>query len=164
MQTTESNGTTIGYESHGSGEQLVLVHGSTASSDAWDPHLPHLADAGELVALDRRGRAASGDAAEYDLELAVDDVERVLDAVDASRLFGHSFGGLCALNAAEREDVQLEKLVLTGEQSPTFLQDAARAVHDRLPRGRLVEIEGVGHAGVENPPAVAEPVLEFLAE
>lgn len=250
MQHAKStDGTEIGYETHGSGEALVLVHGSTASSDHWRPFLPHLEDVGQLVALDRRGRASSGDAEGYGLDRAVDDVEIVLENAGASRLFGHSFGGLCAINAAERGSVDLESLVLfepailvgehreyevgaqmadlldegdregvmrlafeqvgiedveslphwpevvdlaevtqrefaavdayelpetlaietetlvlTGEHSPEFLRDAAREVHDRLPNGELVEIEGVGHAGVENPPAVAEPVLEFLEE
>jgi len=249
MQTTTStDGTTIGYETHGEGEPLVLLHGSTASHDHWDPFLPHLEDAGELVAPDRRGRGASADAEEFALDRVVDDVESVLADVGATRLFGHSFGGLVALNAATRPTVDLETLVLyepavlvgehrgdeigaemgalleagdregalrlaftqvgiedvealphwpevldlaevtqrefaavddyelpetlaveaetlvlTGERSPTFLQDGAREVHDRLPNAGLVEIEGVGHAGVENPSAVAEPVLEFLA-
>jgi len=248
MQTTKSNdGTTIGYETNGDGEPLVLLHGSTAARDHWRPFLPHLGDAGQFVAVDRRGRASSGNAKAYDLECEVDDVQCVLEDVGASRLFGHSFGGLCALNAAERGAVDLEKLilyepavlvgdhreydvgarmadlitggdregalrlafervgiedvealphwpevlelaevtqrefaavdayelpesldvaaetlVLTGERSPTFLQDGAREVYRRLPNAELVEIEGAGHAGVENPPAVAAPVAEFL--
>ncbi|GAB3690309.1 alpha/beta hydrolase [Salinarchaeum chitinilyticum] len=249
MQTTKStDGTTIGYETHGAGEPLVLVHGSTATRDAWDPHVPHLEEAAELHAVDRRGRGSSGDADDYALEREVEDVQSVLAATGANRLFGHSFGGLCALEAAretdldelvlyepavpavdpqtaraadrmaeylesgDREgamrfafDVMLEiddvetlphwpevialaeatqrefaavetyelpgaldcgadTLVLTGEHSPPSLRKAARRVHERLRDGTLVEIEGVGHAGIEDPAAVAEPVLEFLAE
>lgn len=249
MHTTKSaDGTTIAYESTGEGEPLVLVHGSTATHHAWNPHVPQLVESAELHAMDRRGRAASGDAEEYALEREVEDVLAVLNETGADRLFGHSFGGLCALEATretdleklvcyepaipavdpataraaermgeylesgDREgamrfafdvmtdvddvevfphwpevidlaeqthrefvaveryelpetlDVGTETLVLTGEESPTSLREAAERVHDRLPNSELVEIEGVGHTGVENPAAVAAPVLAFLQE
>jgi pimeloyl-ACP methyl ester carboxylesterase len=37
---TEANGLTIYYEVHGEGQPLVLIHGGTASSQAWASHLP----------------------------------------------------------------------------------------------------------------------------
>lgn len=243
-----ADGTPIAYEVHGDGEQIVLVHGSTGSRDHWTPFQPHLDSAGQLVTMDRRGAGASDDAPEqYALTREVEDVEVVLEATGASRLFGHSYGGLCALNVALRDrvdldalvlfepavlvgehreydaaqrmaehltdgdreaamrlvfeqfgiedveslphwpavveqvevtqrefaaveaydlpdpiDVDVEMLCLTAEHSPAFLRDGVREVRDRLPNSRLVEIEGVGHAGIADPAATAALVREFL--
>jgi len=113
MQTVQSgDGTEIAYHTTGESEGIVLVHGSTASHRAWLPFQPHLAEIGGLAAMDRRGRGASDDGTDYSLAREIDDVTAVLEATEADRLVGHSFGGLCALNAAERADTDLEKLVL----------------------------------------------------
>ena len=59
--------------------------------------------------MDRRGR--SGDAEEYSLKKELDDVKAVLDmAGPDSYLLGHSYGAVCALEAAKRFSVS--KLVL----------------------------------------------------
>src|SRR5712692_2003132 len=51
--------------------------------------------------LDRRGRGASGDATAYALERECEDIAAVIDAIGgAVHVLGHSFGGLCALEAA----------------------------------------------------------------
>ena len=36
----EANGLRIYYEVHGAGEPLLLIHGGTATSQAWASHLP----------------------------------------------------------------------------------------------------------------------------
>lgn len=112
MQTvTSADGTSIAYERHGDGPPLVLLHGSTGTRQHWDPLIPHLADEFTLITPDRRGRGDSGDADDHSLEREVADLRAVVDAVDDDvTVFGHSFGGLVALAAAE--DMALERLVL----------------------------------------------------
>lgn len=105
------DGTEIGYERHGSGPLLVLVHGGAGTRQSWAHLRPHLTDDYTVVTPDRRGRGASGDADGYSLEREADDLAALIDQLDdAPTLFGHSFGGLVSLEAAP--DVTLENLVL----------------------------------------------------
>jgi pimeloyl-ACP methyl ester carboxylesterase len=63
--------------------------------------LPSLEQHCNVWTLDRRGRGLSGDAGEYALERECEDIAAVIDAMSAhAYLVGHSFGGLCALEAA----------------------------------------------------------------
>jgi pimeloyl-ACP methyl ester carboxylesterase len=52
-------------------------------------------------------------------------------------------------------------LVICGDQSPPFMQAAARAVADGLPQGRLHTLVGEGH-GI-NPEATAPVIADFIA-
>lgn len=103
--TTSQDGTDIAYWSSGEGPPLVLVHGMTADHTTFAALVPHLRPHVTVHAMDRRGRGASHDAAEYALEREFEDVAAVTQAVaEASgspvTIFGHSFGGLCAFGAA----------------------------------------------------------------
>lgn len=63
----------------------------------------------------------------------------------------------------DRLDVDVPALVLTGTEGPEFLRDSARNVHEALPHSRLVDFDGVGHAGPsEAPGRVADEVRAFL--
>jgi pimeloyl-ACP methyl ester carboxylesterase len=80
--------------------------------------------------MDRRGCGASGDSAEYAIEREFEDVAAVVNALDAPvLLFGHSYGAICALEAAMRTDklsglVLYEPPVMEGESltSPDLLE------------------------------------------
>jgi pimeloyl-ACP methyl ester carboxylesterase len=113
-RTTEPNGATtvvsrdgseIGYWTSGEGPPLVLVHGGPADHSRWGPLLPYLEPHATVHAMDRRGRGASGDGPDYDMAREFEDVAAVVDAVagasgSAVDLYGHSFGGSCALGGA----------------------------------------------------------------
>ncbi|WP_340681255.1 alpha/beta fold hydrolase [Natrinema gelatinilyticum] len=120
MQTVVSpDGTRIAYETHGDGLPLILLHGG-GTRRYWDPVAPYFDDDYTVVVPDRRGRGESGDRDEYSLDREVEDVCAVVDAVAGEPvLFGHSFGGLRALEAARRESVSAviayEPAVLVGD-------------------------------------------------
>jgi len=106
------DGTIIAYERGGVGPPLVLVHGSTADHTRWTPLLPTLRRSFTVYAMDRRGRGQSGDTEPYALEREFEDVAAVVDAAGARvHLLGHSYGALCALEAALRT-TRLVRLVL----------------------------------------------------
>ncbi len=107
-----SDGTRVACSASGSGPPLLLVHGTGADSKRWERVVPALSERFTVLSCDRRGRGASGDARAYSLEREVDDVLAVLEAQDApATLLGHSFGGICALEAAVRAK-RLHALVL----------------------------------------------------
>ena len=57
--------------------------------------------------------------------------------------------------------VTVPALVITGEQSPPFLRDAAQAAAQTLPHGRLAVLPGQSHD--LNADATAPVMAEFLA-
>lgn len=106
-----TDGTRIGYRVSGAGDPILLVHGGCTTSADWVPILPLLRDRFEVVTMDRRGRADSGDGPDYAIDREAEDVLAVLDAVGAELLVGHSYGALCSILAAERAK-RLRRLVL----------------------------------------------------
>jgi pimeloyl-ACP methyl ester carboxylesterase len=100
---TSADGVPIGCYRSGTGPALVAVHGGAADHTSWDPVAPRLARRFTVYAMDRRGRGASGDAPGYSLEREIDDVLTVVDGIGQPvHLYGHSFGGTCAIEAAMR--------------------------------------------------------------
>jgi pimeloyl-ACP methyl ester carboxylesterase len=106
------DGTPIAYQRSGVGTPLVLVHGTSGSSVHWKPILPALEKRFTVYAVDRRGRGESGDAPTYAIEQEFEDVAAVVNSIgNEVNLLGHSFGAICALEAALRTS-RLRKLVL----------------------------------------------------
>jgi pimeloyl-ACP methyl ester carboxylesterase len=140
--TTSKDGTRIAYRRSGEGPPLVLVHGTTADHSRWAPVLPAFEERFTVYAIDRRGRGGSGDSDDYSIEREFEDVASVVDSIgEPANLLGHSYGALCALEAAPLTR-NVRKLVLyepgmnvTGEQiyPPGFIDrlDALLKAGDR---------------------------------
>lgn len=113
MQTVRSNdGTTIAFHKSGSGPALLLVHGTTADHRRWQPIAPRFEKHFTVYAMDRRGRGGSGDAAAYSYQREAEDVATVVDAIGTEvNVLGHSYGAICALEAALLTD-NMRRLVL----------------------------------------------------
>lgn len=85
----------------GTGRPLVLVHGTGAAATRWAAVTPALAQQTQVIALDRRGRGASPDGSGYSLAAEVQDLAQILTSFPGPvDLLGHSYGGLCSLEAA----------------------------------------------------------------
>jgi len=83
---------------------MLLVHGSLLNGTlSWGAVLPRLAERFTVYAMDRRGRAPSGDAKEYSIANEADDIACVVDAIgDQVIVLAHSYGALATLEAADR--------------------------------------------------------------
>ena len=102
---TSPDGTPIAVVSSGDGPPLLLVHGAIADHTTWRSLGPVLEPRFRLLAIDRRGRGASGDGPAYSIEKEYEDLATVADeaAEEAGApvdVVGHSYGGRCALGAA----------------------------------------------------------------
>jgi pimeloyl-ACP methyl ester carboxylesterase len=99
---TSQDGTRIAFWRSGKGPPLLLVHGMSADhTTTWRFVLPELERRFTVYAMDRRGRGGSGDAPDYDLQREAEDVAAIVDSIDEPvNLLGHSYGGLCAIEAA----------------------------------------------------------------
>jgi pimeloyl-ACP methyl ester carboxylesterase len=100
-----ADGTEIGVFTSGVGPPLVLVHGAAADHTTFRVVGPLLANRFTLHAIDRRGRGASDDTSPYAIEREFEDLAAVAAALALEvggpvDVFGHSYGGRCALGAA----------------------------------------------------------------
>jgi pimeloyl-ACP methyl ester carboxylesterase len=106
------DGTSIAAWRSGEGPPVVLIHGAAADHNRWAPVLPALEERFTVFAVDRRGRGRSGDANDYALEREFEDVVAVVESTgEAVDVLGHSYGGICAVEAALLTD-RIRKLVL----------------------------------------------------
>ena len=110
------DGVPIALFRSGEGSPVVLVHGATADHTTWRTSGPILAMRHTVLAMDRRGRGASGDGpagatsdpdGRYSIEREFDDLVAVIDLLAAEfagpiDVVGHSYGGRIALGAALR--------------------------------------------------------------
>jgi pimeloyl-ACP methyl ester carboxylesterase len=155
-----ADGTPIAVWRSGAGPPLLLVHGTTADHTRWAPVLPAFEAEYSVLALDRRGRGRSGDAASYEFEREFEDVAAVIEwAADGVFVLGHSYGGICALEAA-RLTTNVEKLVLY-EPPLGFVSSAPDVVrrletlretgeHDELVRYFMLAVVGLAPDQVEH--------------
>lgn len=122
-EVLSADGTPIGFVELGSGPPLVIVHGSVGTGEHWMAVAMHLAGRFTCHVMDRRGRGRSGDASEHAIEREAEDVRAVLEAAGpGAHLLGHSYGAICALEAAR--DAPPARLVL---YEPPLLVGASQA-------------------------------------
>jgi pimeloyl-ACP methyl ester carboxylesterase len=102
QNVTSKDGTAIACWCSGEGPPLVLVHGTAADHNRWAPILPAFEQRFTVCAVDRRGRGGSGDSdSDYAIEREYEDVAAVVDSIgEPTVLLAHSYGALCALEAA----------------------------------------------------------------
>ena len=106
------DGIALAVECTGAGPNLVIVHGGTGDRNRWKPLFPLFASHFTVCAMDRRGHGASADSPDYSLEKEVEDVVAVANSRPGPVfVLGHSYGAVCALEAAFLTD-KISKLVL----------------------------------------------------
>jgi pimeloyl-ACP methyl ester carboxylesterase len=140
LAVRSSDGVPISVQKAGSGPALLLVHGSLLNGTlSWSPVLPRLAERFTVYAMDRRGRAPSGDAPAYSLDTEADDIVQVARAIGSPlKLLGHSYGALASMAAENRisgvdrmilyePPLRLEPLGPPGEEVVTQMQAALDA-------------------------------------
>ena len=96
----------IHFERRGSGEPILLIHGTGSYSGAWDPVIPRLTDHAETIAFDLPGFGRSDPAPTpaRDMQALTDQVEAFMDAqdLDTAHVVGNSGGAWLALELAKR--------------------------------------------------------------
>ncbi|MGH2869679.1 MAG: alpha/beta fold hydrolase [Solirubrobacteraceae bacterium] len=107
-----SDGTAISYQTLGAGAGLVVLGGAWRAGEDYLSFAEALAPFYAVHVVDRRGRGASGpQGTNYSIEREIEDVFAVQADTGAGIVFGHSYGGLIALEAARRGSVFSEVVV-----------------------------------------------------
>lgn len=116
--------------SAGAALPLLLTHGYGSSAAMWEPNLPALSAAREVITWDIRGHGRSGspaDPAAYTQAASVQDMAAVLDACGADRavIGGLSLGGYLSLAFYLRFPHRVAALLLC-DTGPGYRNDEAR--------------------------------------
>jgi pimeloyl-ACP methyl ester carboxylesterase len=154
MPTARVNGVALYYELTGSGEPLVLVHGSWTDHHGWDPVSATLAQSFRVLAFDRRGHSDSErPAGQGSVFEDADDLAGLIDdlGLAPAHVAGNSFGGAIVLRAAIRRPDVFRSLIV--HEPPLFPllagseHDAALAEVQRRIGAVVALVEGGDHEG-----------------
>ncbi len=117
MPDVRVNGVRLYYEEHGSGDPILLIHGTSSSALIWGDAVDAAARLGRAIVYDRRGCTRSERPSPYDITsvpLHADDAAALLEALHATpaTVIGRSYGGEIALDLASRYPEQVRALAL----------------------------------------------------
>ena len=126
----------------GEGPPLLMLHGWPLDHRMFGPQLCELSSSLRVIAYDRRGFGRSD--APPDLRLELDDIDRVLDALELTsvHLLGMSQGGRVAIRYAVTREHRLRSLILQGA-----VIDGLRIEELEFERVPLVEYAELARAG-----------------
>jgi pimeloyl-ACP methyl ester carboxylesterase len=160
-------------DTHGSGEHVVLAHGSLATgSEEWEAQQPLAEEGFRLLVVDRYGYGRSPAAEGEDFLRDGEDIAALMDG--GAHLVGHSYGGLGVMLAAARRPEATRSLAVLEPPAITLGQDdqAARALTSRLrevwdldlPDRAWMErfLEAVGSNPEELPPELLDGALPLV--
>ncbi|MFC5366189.1 alpha/beta fold hydrolase [Salinirubrum litoreum] len=125
MPTVRTNDIETYYELAGDGPVVVFVHASMLDHSVWDAQAAALRADHTTLVYDLRGHGRTGGSqrASYTIDLFVDDLDALLDALslDSVVLCGLSMGGLIAECYATRHPERVVGLVLAETWTPPVL-------------------------------------------
>lgn len=131
-KVTSKDGTIIGFWKSGAGPPLLLVHGTTADHSRWSLISPRFEQHFTVYTMDRRGRGGSGDSPDYDIMREAEDVAALVEAIgEPVFILGHSYGGICSLEASLLTD-KVSRLILYEPPIPTGLPQYPPEIPDQI--------------------------------
>jgi pimeloyl-ACP methyl ester carboxylesterase len=161
--TVSADATPIGYYSLGGGPGLIIVGGVLSSGSDYLPLARALASDFEVHVMDRRGRPTSGPQRQnHSIDDECADLIAVAAATGATAAFGHSFGGLVALETARRRPLFNELFVyepavpLRGRFKFSWLDGYQQLLEDGDRRGAFAWM--AKHAGFAPQPLAIMPL------
>lgn len=161
-----TDGTPIGYYSLGAGPGLIIVGGVLSSGSDYRALAELLAENFQVHVMDRRGRANSGpQRQDHSIEAECADLIAIARDTGATAVFGHSFGGLVALETARRHSVFGQLCIyepgvpLRGQLRLSWLDGYQQRLHAGDRRGAFAWM--VKHNGFA-PPALAVMPVPYI--
>jgi pimeloyl-ACP methyl ester carboxylesterase len=115
--TVNLNGTTVYYETYGTGQPLLLLHGNGGSIASRSSQIPEYAKRYKVIAVDSRCHGNSGcPPGDLTYEQMAADVNALLDhlKIDSCYIWGHSDGGIVALIMGYQYPKKVKKMLVSG--------------------------------------------------
>jgi pimeloyl-ACP methyl ester carboxylesterase len=103
------------YETHGSGEPLIVLHGGFGSVEMFGPNIELLAKTRQVIGVDLQGHGRTADIDRpFSYEAMADDIAALIEHLGFAKadVLGYSLGGGVALQCAIRHPERVRKLVL----------------------------------------------------
>jgi pimeloyl-ACP methyl ester carboxylesterase len=141
-QYAEVNGIDLYFETHGTGQPLILLHGGLGSGEMFGPTLTELAQQHQVIVVDLQGHGRTADIDRpIDIRLMADDIAALIDhlKLDKPDVVGYSLGGGVALFTAVNYPDKVRRLVVA----------SAHARRDAIPPEMLAQQEQVNAAAAE---------------
>jgi pimeloyl-ACP methyl ester carboxylesterase len=114
------NGLRLYYEIHGSGQPLVVLHGSFMTIELMGKLIPDLARGRQVIAVEMQGHGHTADVERpFTYEQLADDTAALLRHLGVAQadVAGYSLGGGVALRLAMRHPALVRKLVIISASS-----------------------------------------------
>ncbi|MHA6534297.1 alpha/beta fold hydrolase [Paenibacillus sp. BAC0078] len=155
------DGTKIGFQSIGQGPGVLIIPGALSTSDDFTNIAYELSEALTLHIIDRRGRGRSGQqGSDYSIVKECEDIKVVQEVTGATNIFGHSFGGLAALEFASTNSsfkkVAVYEPGVSIESKPKeweWIHEYEEALKAKDSRGAFTSfVRGAGHTPLKNFP------------
>lgn len=111
------NGIKLYYETYGSGEPLILLHGNSESIASFEKQIPDLSKVYKVIAIDTRGQGnSSSDSTKFTYELFAEDVNALMEQLNVknANILGWSDGGNIGLLLAMKHPDKVIKLATMG--------------------------------------------------
>ena len=105
------------YETYGTGEPLLIIHGNGGSISNFNFQIPYFDKKYQVILADSRAQGKSIDNADsLSYEMMADDLDALLDVLnlDSCYVIGWSDGGINGLLLAMRHPEKVKKLAITG--------------------------------------------------
>ncbi len=105
------------YETYGSGQPLLIIHGNGGSINNFMYQIPYFSKDYKVIVADSRAQGKSVDNSDtLSYEMMTDDLNALLDAlhIDSAYVIGWSDGGINGLLLAIRHPDKVKKLAVTG--------------------------------------------------
>ena len=115
------DGETIRYLQKGTGQDILLIHGTPGSIEDWQPIIDSLSLHNRVTAFDRPGHGFStANNYDYTLKANVAFVNKLIDrlALDSVIIVGHSYGGSIAANMATTNNGKVKSYIIVA--SPLY--------------------------------------------
>ena len=139
--------TNLYYEQHGSGPDLVLLHGVGGNHASWFEQLAGLSDHFRITTFDARGFGNSNDLEQLGRSGFVGDLEMLWNhlEIESAVLLGQSMGGGCALSFACRHPDRVRSLIMADTLVGIDLPHAAQKLMSEaeLSTVNLAQVERV---------------------
>ncbi|TDL97981.1 alpha/beta hydrolase [Macrococcus brunensis] len=122
------DGTMINYESTGSGEPLIMIHGINGNLKMFEGIKEILAENYRVITYDVRGHGRSDRPVNYTLDDHIDDCLELFTHLDIKKahILGYSMGSYIALGLVTRYSRKVDKLILVGAKSNAAVSSFAR--------------------------------------
>jgi pimeloyl-ACP methyl ester carboxylesterase len=169
----DANGVHTYYETNGSGDPLLLLHGGLSSADDMGMQTPALAEHYRVIVPERRAHGRTADVeGPITYEVMAEDTIALMEALGArpAHLVGWSDGGNVALIVAIQRPELVRRVVTMGSNSTAAAYvDGVRAMFDPDAADSVIPVlrgEWVARApdGPEHFPVVVEKMLKCWFE